>query len=91
MLRLYTFCNFYLSSIQQGIQSAHIVSELFVDYRFAIGRKEEGAAIADNDCLEIVCPIIKHTLGTFFFSSNSKPVIYKQFTHNMSRLNALLD
>jgi hypothetical protein len=43
MLRLYTFCNFYLSSIQQGIQSAHIVSELFVDYRFAIGRKEEGA------------------------------------------------
>ena len=30
--RLYTFINFYLSSIQQGIQSAHIVSELFVMY-----------------------------------------------------------
>lgn len=27
-LRLYTFVNFYLSQIQQGIQSAHIVSEL---------------------------------------------------------------
>lgn len=32
-LRLYTFVNFYLSSIQQGIQSAHVVSNLFVDYR----------------------------------------------------------
>jgi hypothetical protein len=30
--RLYTFVNFYLSSIQQGIQSAHIVSNLFVKY-----------------------------------------------------------
>lgn len=28
-MRLYTFINYYLSSIQQGIQSAHIVSELF--------------------------------------------------------------
>ena len=28
-LRLYTFVNFYFSSIQQGIQSAHVVSELF--------------------------------------------------------------
>jgi len=30
--RLYTFINFYLSQIQQGIQSAHIVSELFTKY-----------------------------------------------------------
>lgn len=28
-MRLYTFCNYYLSSIQNGIQTAHIVSELF--------------------------------------------------------------
>jgi hypothetical protein len=27
-LRLYTFVNFYLSQIQQGIQTAHIVSEI---------------------------------------------------------------
>lgn len=31
-LRLYTFVNFYLSSIQQGIQSAHVVHELFLKY-----------------------------------------------------------
>ena len=30
--RLYTFINFYLSSIQSGIQSAHIVSEMYVKY-----------------------------------------------------------
>jgi len=27
-MRLYTFVNYYLSSIQQGIQTAHIVSEM---------------------------------------------------------------
>jgi len=32
-MRLYTFCNYYLSSIQQGIQSAHVVHELFNKYR----------------------------------------------------------
>ena len=31
-LRLYTFVNFYLSSIQQGIQSAHVAHSLFVKY-----------------------------------------------------------
>ena len=31
--RLYTFINFYLSSIQQGIQTAHIVSEIFSKYK----------------------------------------------------------
>lgn len=31
-MRLYTFTNFYLSSIQQGIQSAHCLHELFLNY-----------------------------------------------------------
>jgi len=31
-MRLYTFGNYYLSSIQQGIQAAHVVSELFMEY-----------------------------------------------------------
>lgn len=31
-LRLYTFTNFYLSSIQAGIQTAHVVGELFNRY-----------------------------------------------------------
>jgi len=33
-LRLYTFINFYLSSIQQGIQSAHVVSEMLTKYPY---------------------------------------------------------
>jgi len=32
MARLYTFNNMYLSPIQHGIQTAHVVSELFVKY-----------------------------------------------------------
>jgi hypothetical protein len=31
-LRLYTFSNMYMSSIQQGIQSAHAVAEMFTKY-----------------------------------------------------------
>lgn len=31
-MRLYTFNNMYLSSIQHGIQSAHVVHELFLNY-----------------------------------------------------------
>ena len=33
-LRLYTFVNFYLSSIQQGIQTAHVVSEMLIKYSY---------------------------------------------------------
>lgn len=32
-MRLYTFINFYLSQIQQGIQTAHIVHELFNKFK----------------------------------------------------------
>ena len=31
-LRLYSFCNFYISQIQGGIQTAHLVHELFNKY-----------------------------------------------------------
>lgn len=32
-LRLYTFVNFYLSSIQQGIQSAHVAVDMLTQYK----------------------------------------------------------
>jgi hypothetical protein len=32
-MRLYTFGNFYLSSIQQGIQAAHLIADMFVDHQ----------------------------------------------------------
>lgn len=31
-MRIYCFGNMYLSSIQQGIQSAHVIAEMFVKY-----------------------------------------------------------
>lgn len=30
--RLYSFVNFYLSSIQQGVQTAHLVANMFTDH-----------------------------------------------------------
>lgn len=44
-LRLYTFCNFYLSSIQQGIQSAHVVSELYDTYMALDGDEDRMLAM----------------------------------------------
>lgn len=41
-MRLYTFVNYYLSSIQQGIQSAHLVHELFNKYRMGEVQTHEG-------------------------------------------------
>ena len=32
-MRLYTFGNYYMSSIQQGIQASHCIAELFVKYQ----------------------------------------------------------
>lgn len=32
-LRLYAFCNFYLNSISQGIQTAHVVGKMARNYR----------------------------------------------------------
>lgn len=32
-MRCYTFGNYYMSSIQQGIQAAHCVAELFIKYK----------------------------------------------------------
>lgn len=36
-MRFYTFTNFYLSSIQQGIQPAHCIHETFVKYQGIAG------------------------------------------------------
>ena len=36
-MRLYTFNNFYLSSLQQGLQSAHVTHELFIKYNHRTG------------------------------------------------------
>jgi hypothetical protein len=41
-LRLYTFCNFYLNSISQGIQTAHVLGRMAKFYR---GRTTEDARL----------------------------------------------
>lgn len=39
-MRLYTFCNYYLSSLQQGLQTAHVVHELFNKYKRREGEQQ---------------------------------------------------
>lgn len=43
--RLYTFTNMYLSDIQRGIQSAHLVHQLFEDYVKVSGTHTEGTEV----------------------------------------------
>jgi len=40
-MRLYTFCHAYMSSIQQGIQSAHILGNIVKTYYDRLGEKGE--------------------------------------------------
>lgn len=44
-MRLYSFVNVYLSSIQQGIQTAHLVHEIFMNYEYE--RSEERQMLVD--------------------------------------------
>jgi hypothetical protein len=44
-MRLYTFCNFYLSSIQQGIQPAHVVADMFVKYSGSTTQNHESYSL----------------------------------------------
>lgn len=46
-MRLYSFVNMYLSPIQHGIQTAHVVSDLYEKYR-NIDVKKHGAVARDT-------------------------------------------
>ena len=41
-MRAYFFGNMYLSSIQQGIQAAHVVADMFIKYPMETVEEEEG-------------------------------------------------
>lgn len=43
-LRLYSFVNYYLSDLQRGLQTAHLVSELFINY-------DRVCSPMENNCL----------------------------------------
>lgn len=47
-MRAYFFCNYYLSSIQQGIQSAHCVADMFVRYQMRSAQKKRLYDWAEN-------------------------------------------
>lgn len=54
-LRLYTFVNFYLSSIQQGIQSAHVATALTSKYR---GKRNAAGKLLqqyEDDGITLIC------------------------------------
>ena len=54
-LRLYTFVNFYLSSIQQGIQSAHVATSLTSKYR---GKRNAASKLLqqyEDDGITLIC------------------------------------
>lgn len=47
-LRLYSFVNFYLSSIQQGIQTAHAAVDLMMNYRCYSGERTKNSALCEE-------------------------------------------
>lgn len=86
-MRLYTFINFYLSPIQQGIQTAHIVHELFNKYPFAIGDNPRGLLHewSANHKTIIVCnagadPQVQELVNTFMVYDDEFP--WEQFVED---------
>ena len=89
-MRAYFFGNFYLSSIQQGIQAAHCVTEMFVKYK---RHKQERDPLLDwarnhktiillngGDCfdlLDIYCMI----------NDESNPYPWSKFHESVTALN----
>lgn len=51
-MRCYHFGNYYMSSIQQGVQSAHCQMELFVKYK-EIDLYDYGTSIGSNPPIHI--------------------------------------
>lgn len=91
-MRLYAFTNFYLSSIQQGIQTAHIVSELF-----AYPQEPDKAAMikdwAVNHKTIVVCnggnaDSLSDLMALFHNSNNQYPWI--EFREDEQSLNGAL-
>lgn len=91
-MRLYTFCNYYLSSLQQGLQTAHVVAELFNDYK----RKQEESQLFDwslnHKTIVILnggnCESLKE-LNTFL-NSDSNDFPHTSFNEDEQSLNGAL-
>jgi len=93
-MRLYTFTNFYFSSIQAGIQTAHVVHELFNKY-------DESELAIDKQLYDWSCnhkTIIVLNGGAFndifslleFFDSPYNPYPFSGFYEDVPSLNGML-
>lgn len=94
-MRLYTFCNYYLSSIQQGIQTAHVVSEL-MSASFKDQTKEQFKMVLDwakNHKTIVVCnggncEDLRKLCD--FFNTKENPYPFTNFFEDNQSLNSAI-
>lgn len=92
-MRCYHLCNMYLSSIQQGIQSAHSQMELFVKYRKNSAQKEKLYNWAENHKTMIVLNGgYMETMNSAldFFKNEENPYPYAYFKESPEALGGIL-
>lgn len=104
-MRFYTFCNYYISSIQQGIQTAHAVHEIFNKYVVEMMIKPHPWSLdeVDNQRRLVDWSLNHKTIITLnggncddlsellkFFEDDSNPFPYVYFEEDKASLNSAI-
>lgn len=93
-MRAYFFANMYLSSIQKGIQTAHVIANMFVKY----GEQDTQKSQILYDWAAVHKTIIILNAGyseeirnlLYFFSSEQNPFPYASFNEGQDALDGAL-
>ena len=92
--RAYIFGNMYLSSIQQGIQAAHVITNMFAEYKNRSKRKNMLYRWASKDKTIVLLNGGRSTdlrhLATFFDDNRKNPYPWSEFFEDEDSLDGAL-
>lgn len=95
-MRYYGLTNFYLSSIQQGIQNAHCIVEMAIEWGFGLTIRPQGVMFRDwaenHKTMVLLNGGNQSALEDFrlFFDTSSNPFAWGSFCEDNQSLNNAL-
>jgi len=92
--RAYFFGNMYLSSIQQGIQAAHVITNMFSEYRNQSKRRNMLYKWASKDKTIVLlnggCSVDLRKISTLFDDTSKNPYPWSEFYEDGDSLDGAL-
>jgi len=91
-MRAYFFGNMYLSSIQQGVQSAHVLAQLFIKYKVGTKANMLYDWAANYETIILLNGGYSDTIRTLclFFKNNENPYPWADFHEGADALDGAL-